>query len=290
MKELAILMIVHRDADMINRLLSRLQHPEIDIYIHLDKKSNKLAGMIEPFQNVTILPENESYDVHWGQNQDNRAVVALINRATTRYNHYALISGQHYPLKTAESIVEELRKAPEKDFITMMEQDSSSYKKFLGRSVLYWPECMIGRSPLQKVMGYIYRNLNEVLHFPLLRRTHYSSTQFMFGSQWWILSGKTVDHIHKTIEKDPSILDYYDNCFCPDECVFQTLANGYSGSVIANNNLTYIDWSEGKESPKVLTNDDFSSLESSDCLFARKFDSIASKELLDNIDLKLLQK
>lgn len=38
MKELAILMVVHRDADMINRLTSRLQHPEIDIYIHIDKK------------------------------------------------------------------------------------------------------------------------------------------------------------------------------------------------------------------------------------------------------------
>lgn len=111
----------------------------------------------------------------------------------------------------------------------------------------------------------------------------------MFGSQWWILSANTIDHIYNKIHNDPKILDYYDNSFCPDECIFQTLVNECSESHVVNDNLTYIDWSEGKASPKLLTKDDYSLLERSNCLFARKFDSIASKELLDRIDQNLLQ-
>lgn len=290
MKELAILLMAHRDVDLVNRLISHLQHPEIDIYMHIDKKSRFLIDSILPFQNITILSEDESYDVHWGQNQDNRAAIALINRSVGKYNHYALISGQHYPLKNAKSIVEELRKSPEHDFISIMSQDSPIYKSFIGRQVLYWPECLIGRNPLQKGISYVYRNVNKALGYPLRRnRGCHSSISFMFGSQWWILSAKTVNHIHKIIHNYPSVLDYYDNCFCPDECLFQTLVNEYSESYVINDNLTYIDWSEGKASPKLLTEIDYSLLECSDCLFARKFDSIASRELLDKIDLNLLQ-
>ncbi|MGO5179082.1 beta-1,6-N-acetylglucosaminyltransferase [Collinsella sp. LCP21S3_E4] len=290
MKELAILLMAHRDVDLINRLISHLQHPEIDIYIHIDKKSQFLVDSIVPFQNTSILSENESYDVHWGQNQDNRAAIALINCSIGKYNHYALISGQHYLLKNAESIVDELKKAPEADFISIMPRDSPIYNSFIGRSVLYWPECLIGRNPLQKGISYTYRSVSKALGYPLRRnRGYHSSDSFMFGSQWWILSANTIDHIYNKIHNDPKILDYYDNSFCPDECIFQTLVNECSESHVVNDNLTYIDWSEGKASPKLLTKDDYSLLERSNCLFARKFDSIASKELLDRIDQNLLQ-
>lgn len=290
MKELAILMIAHRDADMINRLTSRLQHPEIDIYIHIDKKSKRLAAKIKRYPNISLLPENECFDVRWGQNQDNRAVFALIDHSVGCYRHYALISGQHYPLQDAESIVEALRKAPDKDFITIMAQDSPNYKDFLGRSVLYWPECMIGRNPLQKALSYIYRNINKLLNYPLRRKTLYlPSGPFLFGSLWWILSGKTINYLQDYVKNNPAILDYYDNSFCSDECIYQTLVNECPNSTVVNDNLTYIDWSEGNASPKLLTQDDFDSLANSKCLFARKFDSTVSKELLDYIDLNLLQ-
>lgn len=289
MKELAILMVVHRDADMINRLTSRLQHPEIDIYIHIDKKTQGLANKIKSRPNINILPENESFDVHWGQNQDNRAVFALINHSAGNYKHYALISGQHYPLKDAESIVQTLHIAPDIDFITVMEQSSPCYTDFLGRSVLYWPECMIGRNPLQKALGYIYRNVNKAVNYPLRRKTpRLPSGPFLFGSLWWILSGRTVDYLHHTVATNPLILDYYDNCFCADECIYQTLVSQCPSSIIVNDNLTYIDWSEGKASPKLLTEEDYNLLENSNCLFARKFDSIGSSELLDRIDSALL--
>lgn len=289
MKELAILIVAHRDADMINRLISRLQHPEIDIYLHIDKKSQYLTSEIEQYPNLTILPSKDSFDVHWGQNQDNRAAFALINLSAGKYNHYALISGQHYLLKPAESIVETLKRSQSKDFIVTMPQDSPCYKDFLGRSLLYWPEFLIGRSPLQKAAGFIYRNANKAFNYPVRRKkTGSPASPFMFGSQWWVLSGKTINRIQKLIMNNATILNYFDNCFCPDECIFQTFVSGCPDSDVVNDNLTYIDWSEGNASPKLLACDDFDLLANSNCLFARKFDSTASKELLDYIDLNLL--
>ena len=66
---------------------------------------------------------------------------------------------------------------------------------------------------------------------------------------------------------------------------FQTIImNSKYGAKVCNDNLRYIDWSEGKNNPKVLTKDDFSLINSSNKLFARKFDSNVDEQVLDMID------
>ena len=56
----------------------------------------------------------------------------------------------------------------------------------------------------------------------------------------------------------------------------------YKVSVI-NNNLRYIDWSEGNNSPKTLSIKDINQILKSDKLIARKFDIDIDKEILQTL-------
>jgi hypothetical protein len=55
-----------------------------------------------------------------------------------------------------------------------------------------------------------------------------------------------------------------------------------------NNNLRYIDWSEGGANPKILQIKDLLSLKSSKTFFARKFDILIDKDVLSVIDKDVL--
>ncbi|MFC3559911.1 beta-1,6-N-acetylglucosaminyltransferase [Pedobacter jamesrossensis] len=55
-----------------------------------------------------------------------------------------------------------------------------------------------------------------------------------------------------------------------------------------NNNLRYIDWSEGNAHPKMLKIEDYSNLKSSTMHFARKFDTEIDEVILDKIDKELI--
>jgi hypothetical protein len=53
---------------------------------------------------------------------------------------------------------------------------------------------------------------------------------------------------------------------------------------MVNDNLRYIDWSEGKASPKTFTMNDLPILLHSDKLFARKFNADIDANILNEFD------
>lgn len=122
-KKVAFLCLEHKNADQLNRLHATLQHPLVDIYVHLDAKSVGLRDAITGFENLTLLSEEDSYDVRWSQFQACEAIVALINEANISgedYKYLYLISGQDYPVRTLDSLLELLLSDDcEADFINV---------------------------------------------------------------------------------------------------------------------------------------------------------------------------
>jgi hypothetical protein len=59
--------------------------------------------------------------------------------------------------------------------------------------------------------------------------------------------------------------------------------NSELASNIEPRTLTYVDWSR-KPYPAILTTEDISALEASDCLFGRKFDIDKDSEILNRLD------
>lgn len=55
---IAVLIQCHKDLQQVNFLLDKLAHPQIDCYVHVDKKAD-FADKILRRKNVFVLPEEK---------------------------------------------------------------------------------------------------------------------------------------------------------------------------------------------------------------------------------------
>ena len=110
-----------------------------------------------------------------------------------------------------------------------------------------------------------------------------------------MLHKSAVQHINH-ITQDPQVVSFFRNTWIPDEVFFQTLLLHSDVSLqqmLVNQNHRLIKWpTEGDKlgficHPTVLTEADIPLIRESHCLFARKFDEQASKEVLNWIDQHL---
>ena len=87
---------------------------------------------------------------------------------------------------------------------------------------------------------------------------------------------------------DPETISFFRRASSPDEAFFQSiLLSSPLAETIVNDDLRYIDWSEGGASPRVLTTYDLDRMLASHCLFARKFDPRVDSEVLDALDANI---
>lgn len=109
---IAILIQCHKNPKQINLLLERLNHPDIDCYLHIDKKAD-FADKIIHRENVFVLPDEQRVSVEWAQISQVTATLNLLNTAVAcirgGYDYYWLISGQDWPLRSADEIVKFLK-------------------------------------------------------------------------------------------------------------------------------------------------------------------------------------
>lgn len=104
-------------------------------------------------------------------------------------------------------------------------------------------------------------------------------------SQWFTIYTEHVKYMLDFLAENPKVKRFFKHTWGPDEMVFQTiLFNSRFRDDLINENLRYIDWSEGKPSPKTLTSKDLNLLKSSGKFYARKFDENIDGEVLDKLD------
>lgn len=77
---IAILIQCHKNPKQIDLLLERLNHPDIDCYLHIDKKAD-FADKIIHRENVFVLPDEQRVSVEWAQISQVTATLNLLNTA-----------------------------------------------------------------------------------------------------------------------------------------------------------------------------------------------------------------
>ena len=107
---IAVLLECHKNADQVNRLIKALSDPEIDFFIHVDRKAVTLRNQLHCDSRVFLLPKEFSVDVRWGQFSQVKAILNLIKyaNANKKFPYYWLMSGQDYPIKPIRYIKEVL--------------------------------------------------------------------------------------------------------------------------------------------------------------------------------------
>ena len=98
--KIAFIILCHKNPNQINDLIKSISDKNIDIYIHLDKKSNIQDEIIKD-KNIFILPKEKSVSVSWGSNDMIKATLKMIEcikNSNIKYDYVWLISGQDYPI------------------------------------------------------------------------------------------------------------------------------------------------------------------------------------------------
>ena len=296
-KKIAMLMLCHILPNQINDFIDRLDNGHFDFFIHVDKKSD-IQASINKRSNVYFVSDEKRVDVRWGQFSMVEATLQLIDLATRtdQYDYYWLCSGQDFPIKRTCEIYEFL-KNKDCNFITIAATrnnpiDSYSNTELDKRCEVAYPTWLIGRTVFQRGLKKLYNiATGGTGHtFWLLRRNPPCDLKLYIGSQWWCLNRKTVEWVTQYVDMHPEVFLFYKKTLCSDESFFHTLVMNSPYADCTESNLVYVDWSEGKSSPKVLREADYEKMVSSGKLLARKIDVTVDQELYRKLQNKCVQK
>ena len=283
--KIAVLLLCHKNPNQINLFINQMQHESIDIFIHVDKKSN-IIDKIENRNNVFILPDEKRIDVGWASISQVKATHNLILFARKKYDYdyYWLCSGQDFPLKSCATIVKTLSQN-DGNYINLFESrhngasHSNNYDK---RNDVYYSDVLMGREKWKSIVRRFYVAVTGGYNFtlPIFRR-QYKNFKFYFGSQWWCINKHTMNWIIEYEKKNKDYFHYFSHCSTPDESYYHTLVMNSPYALNRKDYLHHIIWPKGEPSPKTLEVSDKDLLLSSEKLMARKFDI--------NIDSKVVE-
>lgn len=181
--KLAILLLCHKNAEQINLFLETLKHPDIEFFIHMDKKADIVNQLIKR-QDIHVLPDNLRVDVKWSGFSMIEATLNLLKEAykATRFDYYWLCSGQDFPLKSPGQIIEYFSMHVGRNFISLRPsynyQNDHHENHLDKRNVMKYPEFLMDRTFTKRLLKRLYIEISgggilliiffvEKINFPL---------------------------------------------------------------------------------------------------------------------------
>lgn len=302
--KIAVLLLVHKNKEQLQRLLSKLKHDNVDIFIHLDSKCSFSS---EDISSENVFFTENRYDVGLFEFSMVEAEMELIRTARKHgnYSYYIMMSGQCYPIKSIERIYNTLCERYPVPFIEITAPTETNYVKtnfkhvyILKRFKLKTYAFLKRHFPMQvySVLRYIpgsfvllISTIKEVFVKSPQKRLDKLGYKRYCGSQWWILPDKAIDVAEQAYGNEKFCKIIYDTFSC-DETFFQTalmlhqdeLGIKLDESGDFKNRQWFYNFNGGH--PIILTKEKYEEIISSDKLFARKFDDNIDSEILDMID------
>jgi len=276
--KVAHIILVHNKPLQLKKLLKSLEHADCKAFVHLDRKCNfQDFAFLEKHSFVELISDRQN--VTWGGFSIVKAIMASIRqivKSPVKYDYINLISGQDYPLKSPEAFMSFLEKNPGKVF---MEYHLPGHS---------WLEDAKERLSLYHLTDFKFKGstrLERVINFLLPEQKMPKGFVFIGHSGWFTLDWASAAYVVDYFENNKSFIWKFKWSWGSDEILIQSiLYNSPHQHKMVNNNLRYIDWSEGKVSPKILTMADREKLKTTDCFFGRKFDMNIDESILNYID------
>lgn len=280
---MAIIIQCHRNSDQVNKIIDFFDDKEIDIYVHIDKKSD-IKEFIKKNKNVSIL--DNSINVKWAQYSQVKATIDLmtaVKESGKKYKYIHFISGQDYPVKTL-SYIKDFFDNSQKQYIEYFTfPNNDLVTKGYDRYQVYYPQWIIDRPSckFKRIIRGVYREC--ILKSKFLKRNISDMPKFYGGSCWFSITGDCAEYILEYVNENKRFNEFFKNSIYSDEMFFQTIIlNSVYKDDVVNDNLRYIDWSEKKGSPKSLGEIDIDYAIKSTDIFARKIEDISIMEYIDS--------
>jgi hypothetical protein len=278
----AHIILAHKNPGQLERLILALTHPDSLIFIHIDLKSDIIEfNHLRAFPGVFFVEKRIS--MHWGGYSQVQAVVNSLTEIVDKsfsILYVNLLSGQDYLLKGAGEFHLFLSLNPGLAFMQYVQDDD------------LWLKDAATRLSKYHLSDFKFRGkfiLERVLNALLPERKLPADFKIIGRSQWFTISIDCVQYILEFIKANKDIVDIFKFSWGADELFFQSiLYNSPLKDRLRNDNLRYINWSEGKASPKILSIHDVEQMDISRYFFARKFDEEIEPGVLSYINDNLL--
>src|SRR5829696_6595426 len=272
--KIGYIITAHTLPEHLVRLVRRLESDAARFFIHIDGRAadgvmatveRELGGRPD----VRLVPQHR---VRWASFSQLRAVlegVEALLSSSERLDYGVLLTGQDYPLRAPDTIESTLSAAAGRSFIVYRPATG----RFLERVTRWhWHGEVLGRR---------VRLPNRYIRLTVRRRPPAGLVPYR-GFAHWCLSRECLEYV---ATRNPELTRFFRWSSSPDEMYFQTLLmDSPLAETLVNDDLRYVDWSEGGASPKVLSTHDLERMLRSSALFARKFDPRVDAGVIDALD------
>ena len=284
---------IHKDSELVERILHRLFAPNHFFAINIDKKSreyNSLLSVANKIPNVVLIT---SYRISHGGYSFTNCILSQMKQCfengTQHFDYYHTCSGQDYPCVSNDAFDHFFTEGT--NSYMMLDSDDEAtqwretkYKNRLERINL--SDYVYGR-----IAGKLH--INGILRKILLpiRRPYHDIAHIWGGWNWFSLSKECIEFILHYCSETPNYIKRFKFTTISDELVFSTILHDRAKEfrIETRNSLRYIEWHPSKERigyPMLLDERDYKDILYSGALFCRKVESNYSKKLLDLLDIR----
>lgn len=296
----AYLIIAHDKPRQLEILLSLLDDPRNDVYLHLDSRfaiePDALRGRV--CRSSLFLVERSP--VKWGRSSQVACELKLLAAATGRraYEFYHLLSGADLPLHPQETVHRFFDAHRGEVFLSFASRVGKAERD---RVALYHPFVGRGwkRQPLSEVMKLVLDVALEKLQSFLGVDRIPAGIEIKKGSNWFSIPDGLARDVVSHSEEIMRMCRYSK---CADEVFLQTFVwnSKWREELFSldvhperpmepiepvEKSMRLIDWERG--APYVWTIEDYEELSSSEMMFARKFDMDADERIIYKLAAKL---
>ena len=118
-KPVCILIMAHSHEELLMQLLNRLVHPQVLVFVHVDKKSQSLFDRLSTRSDINLVQNR--INVQWAHLTQLLAMFSSYKEIKAKefeFDHFLVISGQDYPTQSMDKLVSFLSANKGKSFIS----------------------------------------------------------------------------------------------------------------------------------------------------------------------------
>lgn len=262
----AWLIIAHNEFEVLQRLISLLDHERSDFFVHFDAKVRDLPTLKVEKGRLFLL--DKRVDVRWGgiSQIETELVLQEYARQKGPYSHYHILSGTHLPLKPVEELLQFYDKHDGEEVMRFWADDPGDADFKLRR---YHFPIKDFKSPVPWRRALSQRTWTAVIKVQkILGIRHMKDQSFRKTDQWLSLTEAACAYL---VDNKKEILKKYRWAFCPDEYFIASELSHYPERFHLYDcpNLLYVKFD--RESPISFPLEDYSKLQDTDYWWARKF-------------------
>ncbi len=270
----AWLIIAHNEFDVLQRLVSMLDAPESDFYIHFDKKVRSLPDIRVEHGKLVVLKER--IDVRWGTVSQIETELLLLETASKHgnYSFYHILSGTHLPLVPYEELSTFYAAHSGEEVMRFWPADAGDADFKLRRYHFPVRDFKSANPTLRTLCQKTWTAVIKVQKILGIR--HMKGQEFYKTDNWVSLSEKACRFL---VERKVYLQKKYRWSFCGDEYFIasELLEKQSEFRIFDCPNLLYVEFQ--KDTPRTFLLDDYSNLQKTGFLWARKFSNRNAAQL-----------